>query len=113
MSIRLRRPSHSSQVPVGLLTSTAFPAPNAAARAPVLAGVPAITVTPAAEPVAASHTDQSASLRVFYTIRSGAPGMPIRLPSGNLSSSVLFTMVGPTGRPAISRAEAKFSTGCS
>ena len=112
-SIRLRRPSHSSQALVGLLTNTALPASTAAARAPVLSGAPAITVTPAAVPAAELHTVQSASLRVFCTIRSGAPGMPIRLPSGNLSSSVLFTMVGLADLPAISRAEARFSTGCS
>src|SRR5580693_6878355 len=45
-SIRLRRPSHNSQVLVGLLTSTAFPAASVAARAPLLSGAPAITVIP-------------------------------------------------------------------
>ncbi len=46
-------------------------------------------------------------------MRSGAPGMPIRLPRGNRSSSLLFTAVGLTGRPTISRAEVRLSTGCS
>ena len=84
-------------------------------RGPLAAvgGCPAITVTPAAAPVAASHTVQSASRVVFCTMRSGAPGMPSRLPRGNWSSSLLLTMVGLSGRPAISRAEVRFSTGCS
>src|SRR5271156_1794962 len=111
--IRLRRPSHSSQVLVASLANTACPALNGAARVPVLSGVPAITVTPAAGPAMESHTVQSASLLVFWTIRSGAPGIPIRLPRGILSSSLLFTVVGFTGRPTISRADVRFSTGCS
>src|ERR1700761_1944575 len=112
-SILLRRPAHNSQLLVALRTSTACPAPSAAARVPLLSGTPAITVTPGAAPVTESHVVQSASLAVFCTIRSGAPGMPIRLPRGNLSSSLLFTVVGFTGRPAISRADVRFSTGCS
>ena len=92
---------------------------SAAARAPRLSGGPAITVTPeccerAREvPLTASHTVQFASREVFCTIRSGAPGMPIRLPRGKRSSSLLFTVVGLTGWPTISRAEVRLSTGCS
>src|ERR1700758_3440467 len=57
-SIRLRLPSHSSQVLVTLLAHNACPAVSAAARVPLLSGVPAITVTPAAGPVKESHTVQ-------------------------------------------------------
>ncbi len=82
---------------------------------------PAITVTPVLcaprppceVPSTASHTVQLASCEVFCTIRSGAPGMPIRLPRGILSSSLLFTLVGLTGLPTISRADVRLSTGCS
>ena len=120
----LRLPSHSSQVLVPLSlaksTRTACPVPSVAARAPRLSGGPATTVTPVlwatrppwAGSLTASHTVQFASREVFCTMRSGAPGMPIRLPRGNRSSSVLFTMVGLTGWPAISRAEVRLSTGC-
>src|ERR1700739_2327797 len=73
-SILLRRPSHNSQLLVALRTSTACPAPSAAARVPLLSGTPAITVTPVAARVTESHVVQSASLAVFCTIRSGAPG---------------------------------------
>ena len=38
--------------------------------------------------------------------------MPIRLPRGNRSSSLLFTVVGLTGLPTIRRAEVRLSTGC-
>ena len=117
-SIWLRLPSHSSQVLVPLPTRTPCADPSAAARAPRLSGGPAITVTPRLwapreVPLTASHTVQFASREVFCTIRSGAPGMPIRLPRGNRSSSLLFTVVGLTGRPTISRAEVRLSTGCS
>ncbi|CFE41442.1 Uncharacterised protein [Mycobacterium tuberculosis] len=106
-------------MPAPLSTSTACPGPSAAARAPVSSSGPAITVTPtpSAPPrdgaLRPSHTVQFASVEVFCTIRSGAPGMPIRFPRGNWSNSVLFTVVGLTGRPTISRAEVRLSTGCS
>lgn len=119
-SIRLRLPSHSSQLLVPSLTRITCPAPSAVARWPLGSGEPAITVTPvlwAALPpcdplLMASHTVQSESRASLCTIRSGAPGMPIRLPRGKRSSSVLFTVVGLTGWPTISRAEVRLSTGC-
>ncbi|CNI31904.1 Uncharacterised protein [Mycobacterium tuberculosis] len=39
--------------------------------------------------------------------------MPIRLPRGKRSSSLLFTVVGLAGWPTISRADVRLSTGCS
>ena len=72
-----------------------------------------MTVTPAWDPVAASQTVQKASRVWLATMRSGAPGMPSMLPRGNWSSSLLFTSAGLSGRPAMSRAEARFRTGCS
>ncbi|SHW68484.1 Uncharacterised protein [Mycobacteroides abscessus subsp. abscessus] len=120
-STALRLPFHSSQLPPltpaeptpSLRTSTASSAPRAAARDPPSASGPVIRVTPTTSPVAASQTVQSASREVLGTMRSGAPGMPMRLPRANLSSSALGTMVGLSGRPAMSRADVRFSTGCS
>ena len=39
--------------------------------------------------------------------------MPTRLPRGKRSISEVFTVVGLSARPAISRAEVRLSTGCS
>lgn len=115
-----RRPFHSSQVPPSRSARIACCDGSAAARAPLLSGRPAITVTPVlcapcppgAGSLTESHTVQFASVDGFCTIRSGAPGMPSRLPRGNRSSSALFTVMGLTGLPTISRAEVRLSTGC-
>ena len=116
--IWLRLPSQSSQVLLPLSTRIACFASSFAARAPLLSGRPAITVTPVLctardVPPMPSHTIQFASCMAFCTMRSGAPGMPIRLPRGKRSSSLLFTVAGLTGFPTISRADVRLSTGCS
>ncbi|SKW82466.1 Uncharacterised protein [Mycobacteroides abscessus subsp. abscessus] len=55
---------------------------------PSVSSGPAMTVTLRLSVLVwpASHTAQAASVALACTMRSGAPGMPIRLPRGNLSS---------------------------
>ena len=72
-----------------------------------------MTVRPLPAPDWPSHTVQLASREVLSTMRSGAPGIPSRLPRPNLSSSGDLTVVGLSGLPTIRRAEVRLSTGCS
>ena len=112
-SIWLRRPSHSSQLLVALLDQHRVPCAQCGGPGAAAVGGAGNHRDPGGRTRDRIARRPVGVLAVFCTIRSGAPGMPIRLPRGNLSSSLLFTVVGFTGRPAISRADVRFSTGCS
>ena len=94
----------------------ACPADIGAARpAPEIAPAIAVTVTAPARPGAGavSQTDQAETGLLETTRSSGPPGMPIIGAVGYLPISSDFTQAGEPGLPVASRAEVRFSAGCS
>ncbi len=63
------------------------------------------------EPATLSHTSHDAADGLLGPKFDGAPGMPTSGPRGRVAIWVPLTRCGLSGRPVISRADAKFSAG--
>ena len=75
-----------------------------------------VTVTPdgapiPVEPATLSHTSHDEAGGVLGAMFDGAPGMPTSGPRGMLAIWLPRTRCGLSGRPVISRADARFSAG--